>query len=136
MKYEELIFVYPFSIGSFLNAKISLKGTLEEGDTLEECYARLSADVKALADRERGSIYDAPPNTHVTDDEPGQYKTYRGLEIAAGSKPKPEERRIGDIANDIRSCKDRRILETYRLMVKGKPDLEEAYNEMLEKLKG
>jgi len=46
----------------------------------------------------------------------------------------PEERRIGDIVNDIRSCTDLRILETYRFIAKSKPEFQEAYDEMFNKL--
>jgi hypothetical protein len=54
MKYEKLSFIYPFSIGSFLNAKIGLEATLEEGDDYLECFDKLRSDAKRMADIEVG----------------------------------------------------------------------------------
>ena len=49
-------------------------------------------------------------------------------------KPKPEETRIGLFAEDINSCKDVETLKQYRLLVKGKPELQEAYDNKLKEL--
>ena len=45
-----------------------------------------------------------------------------------------EETRIGDIINDIKSCKDLTILSSYKLIAKTKPEFQEAYDEMFNKL--
>lgn len=55
MKIEKLSIVYPFNIGSFLNAKIGLEATLEEGDNVTECYKMLSIKAKELAAFEQGN---------------------------------------------------------------------------------
>jgi hypothetical protein len=39
----------------------------------------------------------------------------------------PEDRRIGIMADDIMSCQDLITLDTYKLLVKGKLELEAAY---------
>ena len=41
---------------------------------------------------------------------------------------KPEDRRIGIMADDIMSCQDLTTLDSYKLLVKGKLELEAAYN--------
>lgn len=133
MKYEKLIFIYPFSIGSFLNAKVGLEATLDDNDDVEECFEQLRNEVKAMADKERNGgsqfanhevdAYDSPRITRITDDELGQYP-----------KPQSEERRIGDLASDIKSCTDIRVLETYRLLVQKKPEFKAIYDEMHSKL--
>ena len=41
---------------------------------------------------------------------------------------KPEDRRIGIMADDIMSCQDLLTLDSYKLLVKGKLELEAAYN--------
>ena len=40
---------------------------------------------------------------------------------------KPEDRETGLTSETLLSCSDIKILEAYRLMVKGKPELERAY---------
>lgn len=141
MKYEKLIFIYPFSIGSFLNAKIGLEATLEEGDDVDECYRRLSEDVKALADKERGYIYDVPVKNSIESDI---YQYFDAKDNKVKSSPTPvsatltirpeEDRRVGDLAKDIRSCTELRVLETYRFLIKNKPEFQSVYDEMHEKL--
>ena len=57
-----------------------------------------------------------------------------GLEFYRSTKSKPEETRIGLFAEDINSCKDVETLKQYRLLVKGKPELQEAYDNKLKEL--
>lgn len=45
-----------------------------------------------------------------------------------------EERRIGVLIEDIYSCESIKVLETYKLMARTKPELQAAYNQQLEKL--
>ena len=47
---------------------------------------------------------------------------------------KPEDKRIGVFAKDILSCNDIKTLETYKLLVKNKPKLQEAYDKRLAEL--
>jgi hypothetical protein len=46
----------------------------------------------------------------------------------------PEERRVGNIVNDIYTCEELWQLETYKLIAKSKPEFQEAYDEMFNKL--
>lgn len=41
---------------------------------------------------------------------------------------------VGIFGKDIMSCPDLKTLESYKLLVKGKPDLEEIYNTRLKEL--
>lgn len=47
---------------------------------------------------------------------------------------KTEERRIGLLISDISGCNDLKVLETYKLLVKGKPELQAAYDLRLQEL--
>lgn len=42
---------------------------------------------------------------------------------------------IGNILQDIQSCKDIKVLETYEMLVKNKPDLQNAYDKKFTELK-
>lgn len=48
---------------------------------------------------------------------------------------KPEETRIGILVEDIMSCLDIPTIDSYRLLVKGKPELEAAYEKRREEIK-
>lgn len=132
MKYEKLIFIYPFSIGSFLNAKIGMEATLEEGDDVNECFDKLSKDVKLLAFKEQGNVAPewAKDYHEVTTDS----LLPQGTFTIQHNQKEPEERRIGDIVSDIKSCTEIPILETYRILAKTKPEFQTAYDEQMELL--
>jgi hypothetical protein len=51
----------------------------------------------------------------------GQIKEFQAKEIVM------DDRRIGIMAMDIMSCEDLKTLESYQLLIKGKPELQEAY---------
>lgn len=54
---------------------------------------------------------------------PGQAAPVGEIHVDKG----PEEARIGILVQDIMSCGDYKTLETYKLLVKGKAELEAAY---------
>lgn len=134
MKYEKLIFIYPFSIGSFLNAKIGMEATLEEGDDVNECFDKLSKDVKLLADKERGVVNDV------------EWQKFNGLQVIGHQSPEElsgtftiqhkqeEPEPIGVTAAKIKSCSDLKILETYRFIKDKNEELKAAYVERYSEL--
>lgn len=123
MKYEKIIFIYPFNIGSFLNAKAGLEAIIEEGDNIDECWDKLRSDVKRLVAKEQGVIYDGPSGNKYLLDEVGQSPT-----------PKPQEQRIGILASDILSCSDLKVLETYKFIKDTSQELKQAYDERFAEL--
>ena len=58
---------------------------------------------------------------------------HNGSVVPTIVKEEPQSTEAKIIA-DIYTVKDIKVLETYQLMVKGKPTMEAAYNEMKEKL--
>jgi hypothetical protein len=134
MKYEKIIYIYPFPIGSFLNPKVGLEATLEEGDDYLECFDKIRQDVKEMARIEQDAVraaeqgYSGLPFTPIE-------KVYEKPQTIHYTKPPAEERRIGLMASDILSCGDIKTLETYKLLVKSKPELESAYIERYNQLK-
>lgn len=47
----------------------------------------------------------------------------------------PVDKIQGNVLGDIKSCKELKVLQSYKFIVKNKPELEAAYNDMEEKLK-
>lgn len=55
-------------------------------------------------------------------------------ETSISKTKEPEDRRIGVLVADIYSCESIKILETYKLMAKTKPELQAAYDQQYQKL--
>lgn len=124
MKYEKLSLVYPFNIGSFLNAKVGIEVSLEEGDDIATCYEQLSRDAKMLAAKETSSTQEEESYPYSGSVPlPKDYMNVSNVTII-----QPEEKRIGVLVSDIESCKDLNVLSTYKFIVKTDKNLQEAYD--------
>jgi hypothetical protein len=119
MKFTELYYEKVFPIAPYVNEKIGVRMSIEEGEDAkaaietarefaEECFNEKYGD---LAQRINIS-FDEPPPTPVVIKE----------------TPPPEEQRIADIIAQMNTCKEIKVLETYRFMVKKEPKLQEAYD--------
>lgn len=58
----------------------------------------------------------------------------QSTESSISKTKEPEDKRIGVLVADIYSCESIKVLETYKLMAKTKPELQAAYNQQYEKL--
>lgn len=110
------------------NAWAEVEVELKEGDSFDfdSLFTSLKEDVDATVKEKYPHLYGLQISVNP---EAIQH-------IAEQSKPQPEERRIGDLAGDIRSCTDLRVLETYRFLIKNKPELQAVYDEVHGKLSG
>lgn len=68
------------------------------------------------------------------------YKCKREVEGFFFESTKSEDKKLEklpktDLISDIKSCKDPKVLQSYKLLVKNKPELQEAYNEKEKELK-
>lgn len=127
MKYEKIIFIYPFSIGSFLNAKVGLEATIEEGDNYIDCFHRLRKDVKEMASIEQGNIYDAPPMSAYLQDEVGKVALPKDflktseIKFAKPSPPEPEQKPLMQL---IQESKTPTELKGWNLLIKAEKEQE------------
>jgi hypothetical protein len=110
MKIEKVSYQKLFPIGNFLNERIGFEASVDEGDDIFETLGKL----KRMADQ-----FHAENNAAniVPDSENSSHKE------------NSEDREIGLKPEAIMSCKELRVLETYRFVIKGKPALEAAYNQ-------
>lgn len=100
------------SIGLKRWDKVGVEAELHDGDIYEQCFTELKKEVDGFYN----SINPPSPYEHINVYSP---------EIQV-------EKPIGVTIDDINSCGDKKVLETYKFLIKGKPDLEAAY---LKKLK-
>jgi hypothetical protein len=107
MKIEKVSWSGHIPYASFLNHRPGFDAFLEEGEDPVEALLKL----KALADEFHKRAY---PNPQQDD------------ESIHSSQIENQEEEIGVKPAAILSCSSLKILETYRFIIKGKPDLQEA----------
>jgi hypothetical protein len=107
-----------YSIGPFLNEKIGVEATIEEGDNPIEVLKSL----KELADS-----FNKIANPHLEESQPPEPIV---LPIAQIEKP------IGkSMVEQIMSCDSMKVLESYKLLVKNNDEWKAAYDSKYNQLK-
>lgn len=113
VKYRRL---YPYA--PYLNEEIGFEVSIpDDGDPIAEVET-----LKELCDKAHKKLN---PESLPTQTD---YNTGQPREIQV------EKIEIGDLPTQIQSCKELKVLESYKLMVKGKADLEKLYLDKLEEL--
>lgn len=122
MKISKVFYEKLFPTGSFLNERIGLEASLDPGDDPIVALEHLKDKVEFFHETSNPLLDTVAPDQHMPP--------------IISEKPIPADQRIAVIIADIYSCKEFTVLESYRLMVKGNPELEAAYEEMRKKLIG
>jgi hypothetical protein len=105
--------------------KFGAEAELSERESPEEAMETLRALIgKKLDDAHPQVQYDSVISDDVTSN----------LQMA-NLKPDPKQDRVQQLIQDIGTCKDLKVLESYKLMVKANPDLQTAYDNKLKDLK-
>lgn len=105
-----------FVIGPYLQERIGVEIELSDTDDPEKAFQ--------LA-KEMTEDFHKQANPHLEGEAPIQGPPAPPREIQV--EKATEEIRIGVIVEDIMSCKDLVTVDSYKLLVKGKPELEAAY---------
>jgi uncharacterized cupredoxin-like copper-binding protein len=103
-----------FPLGAFINEKIGVEISISEGEDARFALSEAKKLVHEFHFEQNKELYEMKGTT-VTTIEP---------EL------------VGELAiiNDIKSCKELKVLESYRLIVKNNPELQEAYDNKLKEL--
>lgn len=107
MKYKTVGFSKTYALPGGGFQKQWIEGELEEGDNARDCFYKCKREVE-------GFFFES---------------------TKAEEKKKDEILPVGNLIEDINSCSDLKILESYRLIVKNKPDLQSAWDIKYEELK-
>lgn len=124
VKYRRL-----YSTGPYLNEEIGFEISIpDHGDPIAEVQT-----LKELCDKAHEQLN--PGLEDKTDI--GVYENH----VARTQLPETrihkesQELRVANMIADIQSCQDLKVLETYKLLVKNNPQLQQVYDETAEKLK-
>lgn len=120
----------------FGNARPGIvEATLKPGETMEDALDELDERLNAWHRKRYPHLYQEPVVTsgYIHSKLPTQEPMTYTPQIISVEK-EPEERTIGIAIADIYSCESLKVLETYRLMSKSKPELQAAYTQRFAKL--
>jgi hypothetical protein len=117
MKIEKVSYQKAYVIGPYLQEKVGFEASID-GDSPEEVLSKL----RKMADEwHRANNPLLQPGAEV------------GPSIQEIQEQKPRNT-VSFLVEDIKSCTELKVLESYRILAKTKPELQAAYDEMLEKL--
>jgi len=121
MKITTLTYQQTFPTGQFMNVKLGMEVSLEESDSqpVEETYKRM----KELTEKAFREMYPEPNGWLVSENYP--------LGVIDTTLPEADRQlsnTIEALSADIMSCNDLKTIDSYRLLVKTKPELEEVFN--------
>lgn len=118
MKLDKIFYQRNFPIGQFLFETIGLGATIDEGDNQEQCLDELKRQVIEYHEK----------NMPVIDD------TQTGMYVKQISEPTAKLSAKEQIINDIGTCSEIKVLESYRLIAKSDIQVQQAYDNQLKKL--
>lgn len=114
MIFDRIKFEALYPTAQYANERLTVEGTLEPGETVQEAFHKAKKEVEA-------SFHSINPQLSVTQTpEP----------TVIQREPEP----IGDIIAHMKTCTELNVLKTYKLLVKSGTEEEKVYLEMLEKL--
>ena len=118
MKYERISYQRIFTLPQpFENVKMGIELIIEPGETAMDGYRTAKKIVE-----------DSFNDIHAD-----AIKQFQAQEIPI-EPPIPEDKRISAIVSDIRTCKEVKVLESYRLIAKSNPELQAAYDQKMQEL--
>lgn len=121
----KVLFSKKYNYGAFLNLDVGAEG--ESKDTKESLFAELDK-LHGWCNEWFETRYPKPKLPEVNEQ--------RGTIVKdVSAKPKKALSQTESIIEDINTCNDLKVLETYGFISKSKPEIKDAYEERLKQLK-
>lgn len=113
MKIDRVLYQKVFPLGRFDNEKIGFEASIDDVENPMEAISKL----RELAEETFNAAYPTGlTGTH---------------ERVIEETTNPPESRVQSIIQDISTCKELKVLESYRLIANSNPLIQEAYNNKL-----
>lgn len=114
MRIEKIAYEQLYPTGVYANQRYRAEASVEDGDDMMDCFFKLKKTVEDAFTELNPQIEWSQPMFHPpTQDE---------------TKPRNTQ---DQIIQDIKSCKEVKVLESYKLIAKSNPKIQEAYDEMM-----
>lgn len=119
MTVDRISYQKVFPLGMYINERIGVEMQLDKGDSPDEALAKAKEMVEGFHNSTMSQYNSGFLATTHPSDTIGQLPT---------KKVESKEVEIGLRIEDIFSCRDLKILESYRFLVRNNPDLLDAYH--------
>lgn len=125
---KEITFQKVYNLGNYSSERIEITGILEPGETVNDALNQARVDAAKNHNEHNAHLYkDNTPDIPVIPKP--------SIDVSYGKTVKGEFWTTSLILEEqIKSCSELKVLESYKFIVKGKPDLENAYNQKLKEL--
>lgn len=138
MKVTKIAFEKTIGMPNYSNDKpIVVECILEGDETKEQAWSKLNQDMISWHKKEYPHLYNVGmdvPSFPLMIHPPENPRLQLVPEEPIIRSKQPPAERLALLIADISSCVDVKILESYRIMAKGHPDLQAAYDAQLIKL--
>lgn len=126
MKIDRVSYQRLMPTGMYSNERIGIEAMLDEGEKPEEAISQLKQMVEEFHKQSNPQFY-----------QEGGEVGMAYPEILAGREPitqDAKEKRVLLLIGDINSCKEVKVLESYRLIAKQIPEIQSAYEKKMQEL--
>ena len=127
MKITRVSYQKAFVIGPYLQERVGFEAEIDDAEDEAKALSKL----KEIA--EQWHIANNP-QVHASENSLNPYGPEQSWAIPASIQVEKNEPAIGIKPEDILSCNDLKVLETYKFLVKKDKELERAYMEQYERL--
>lgn len=110
MKVDRISYQKAFAYGPYLQEKIGAEAIIEPGEDRDKAMQQLQEWINSRA---------TSPDYENHEDIPGEITV---------DKEQPVDKRLSVIIQDIGTCGDLKVLETYKFIVKTNEELQKAYD--------
>lgn len=123
-----------FPTGNYANIKLAAEVSLSTEDILQQSEPEAVNQAYQYAKELVNNAFKAMNPESYYNTGVISRDTYLHTEAEQKQEDRPIRNTIDALKEDILSCKDIKTLESYKLMVKAKPDLEIVYNARMSQL--
>jgi hypothetical protein len=127
MKITKVTYQKAFQIGPFLQERIGVEIDLEESDDPNQAF-QLAKEMTEDFHKQANPHLEGTTIANVSGIQPERFDETQEIQAGRSTDAKTA------LIQDIMSCKEVKVLESYKLLVKSQPELQVAYDKRMEEL--
>lgn len=127
---KTIVYHKTYNLGNYSSHKIGVEIELEEGDDIQQAL------LFAKAETDKFHLNSIPKEEVIQRNEFQSGTTVKTIEQSTVAPAPPQKNKTQEeqTIEDISTCTELKVLESYKLIVKGKSKLQEAYDAKLKEL--
>jgi hypothetical protein len=118
MKIEKISYQKLFPLGMYINERVGMEATLQDGDIYEDCFAELKKEVENFHRKSNPQLYNG--NEAIV-------SSFDGVGVIQKEKPGT----LSAIIEQVKQCSEKPVLESFKLIAKKYPEIQSVYDEKM-----